>query len=358
MIPTFEQLEDAAHKVWRGKTNTERYHRYQYYREDHILQTQEVLASADFHPKPMGTKQISIPKPRKVQVPSVRDKVIMHAVCDNVIYPAVEERMGEGVSACLVGRGTEYGTKRADRLLKDFLKERNSVPYILKADVHSYFASVDRARLEKLADEVIDDKDVLRISKRYIRGVEGTRGMPLGLQQSQCYGNLYLAELDRMISEDCGYKRYGRHMDDFYVIAPTQEELEELLERIKQKLAELGLELNPKTVIRRGRMDFLGFTHIVTEDGRVLLRLQNGKKKAKKRELKMIVRRLQGGELTPENVQQRYQGWRQRAMRAGCRNLVFEMDRHFIILLHKAGYRTRTTKKGVEIISCQEPSNQ
>lgn len=41
----------------------------------------------------------------------------------------------------------------------------------------------------------------------------------------------------------------------------------------------------------------------------------------------------------------------QRVLRAGCRNVVFEMDRHFILLLHRAGYRTKTTKKGVEIIA-------
>ena len=55
--------------------------------------------------------------------------------------------------------------------------------------------------------------------------------------------------------------------------------------------------------------------------------------------------------LTSEKVQQRYQGWRQRVMRAGCRNVVFEMGRHFTLLLHKAGYGTRTTKKGVEILA-------
>ena len=151
--------------------------------------------------------------------------------------------------------------------------------------------------------------------------------------------------------------RYGRHMDDFYVIAPTREELEALLEQIKGKLAELGLELNPKTAIQRGRMDFLGFTHILTAEGKHILRIQNGKKKAKKRELKMIVRKLAAGELTPESVQQRYQGWRQRVLRAGCRNVVFEMDRHLILLLHKAGYRTKTTKKGVEIIAQSDQRN-
>ncbi len=30
---------------------------------------------------------------------------------------------------------------------------------------------------------------------------------------------------------------------------------------------------------------------------------------------------------------------------------MIEGDRHFILLLHKAGYQTRTTKKGVEILA-------
>lgn len=351
MTPTLAQIERAWRIVRRGKSQYERYQRYNYYLEDNLLAVQNLMETDRLRPGRMSLKRISVPKPRIVQVPTVRDKLVMHVLCDNVIYDAVAAQLGEGVSACLIGRGTEYGTKRVKALLQDYWREHHNVPYILKGDVRAYFASVDRGRLAKLAGEVITDEDVLRISRRYIYHDDETKGMPLGLQQNQCYGNLYLAELDRLIVDERGYRRYGRHMDDFYVIAPTREELEALLGDITAKLAELGLELNPKTTIERGRLDYLGFTHLLTDEGKYVLRLQNGKKKAKKRELKMVVRKLQAGELTPEKVQQRYQGWRQRVMRAGCRNVVFEMDRHFILLLNKAGYRTRTTQKGVEILA-------
>ena len=351
MIPTTAQIDRAEHEVWRGKTNTERYHRYRYYREDHNYRMQAAMCSPDFAAKPMGIKHIEIPKPRTVQVPSVRDKIIMHALCDNVIYSAVEAKMGPWASACLIGRGTEYGTARAEYLLRRWWKEHHSVPYILKGDIHTYFASVRRDRILELSAEILPDEDIRRISRAYTLYDDSPVGMPLGLQQSQCFGNLYLAALDDYIVQERGFANYGRHMDDFYVLAATHAELEDLLNGIRDKLAEIGLELNPKTTIERGRLDYLGFTHIITDDGKYLLRLLNGKKKAKKRELKMVVRGLTGGHLTPEKVQLRYQGWRQRILRAGCRNVVIEMDRHFICLLHNAGYKTRTTmKKGVEII--------
>ena len=351
MIPTTAQIDRAEHEVWRGKTNTERYHRYRYYREDHNYRMQAAMCSPDFAAKPMGIKHIEIPKPRTVQVPSVRDKIIMHALCDNVIYSAVEAKMGPWASACLIGRGTEYGTARAEYLLRRWWKEHHSVPYILKGDIHTYFASVRRDRILELSAETLPDEDIRRISRAYTLYDDSPVGMPLGLQQSQCFGNLYLAALDDYIVQERGFANYGRHMDDFYVLAATRAELEDLLNGIRDKLAEIGLELNPKTTIERGRLDYLGFTHIITDDGKYLLRLLNGKKKAKKRELKMVVRGLTGGHLTPEKVQLRYQGWRQRILRAGCRNVVIEMDRHFICLLHNAGYKTRTTmKKGVEII--------
>ena len=351
MIPTTAQLDRAEHEVWRGKTHTERYHRYRYYREDHNYRMQEAMRSPDFTAKPMGVKHIEIPKPRTVQVPSVRDKIIMHALCDNIIYPAVEARMGPWASACLVGRGTEYGTARAEYLLRQWWREHRSMPYILKGDIHAYFASVRRDRILELAAEILLDKDIRRISRAYTLHDESPVGMPLGLQQNQCFGNLYLASLDDYIVRERGYAAYGRHMDDFYVLAATRAELEELLDGIRGKLAEIGLELNPKTTIERGQLDYLGFTHILTDTGRHLLCLQNGKKKAKKRELKMVARKLAAGRLTPEQVQLRYQGWRQRILRAGCRNVVIEMDRHFVCLLHKAGFATRTNmQKGVEIL--------
>lgn len=350
MTPTLAQIERAWKIVRRGKSQYERYQRYNYYLEDNLLAVQDLMETDRLRPGRMSLKRITAPKPRIVQVPTMRDKLIMHILCDNVIYDAVAAQLGEGVSACMIGRGTEYGTKRAERLLKDYWREHHAVPYILKGDVHSYFASVDRDRIAALAAEVIPDEDVLRISRKYIYYDDQPTGMPLGLQQNQCYGNLYLAELDYMITEEYGYRLYGRHMDDFYVIAPTREELEVLLGKITDKLAEIGLELNPKTTIERGRLDYLGFTHLLTADGKHVLRLQNNKKKAKKRELKLIVHELQAGNLTAEKAQQRYQGWRQWVMRAGCRNVVFEMDRHFVLLLHKAEYRTRTTQKGVEIL--------
>lgn len=351
MTPTLAQMKRAWKIVRRGKTKYERYQKYEYYLEDNLLNVQNLIETDQLQPGRMNLKYVAIPKPRIVQVPTVRDKLVMHILCDNIIYDAVTARLGDGVSACLIGRGTEYGANRVRMLLKDYWREYHSIPYILKGDVHSYFASVNRERLSRLAGEVISDNDVLRISRRYIYHDAKETGMPLGLQQNQCYGNLYLAELDQMIVEDYGYNRYGRHMDDFYVIAQTYEELELLLQAITEKLKELGLELNPKTTIERGKLDFLGFTHFLTDSGKYVLRLQNCKKKAKKRELKMVVRELQEGNLTPEKVQQRYQGWRQRVIRAGCRNVVFEMDRHFILLLQKAGYRTKTTKKGVEILA-------
>ena len=350
MIPTIAQIERSWREVRRGKTQLERYQRYEYYLEDNEYRIRQQLADPAFAPLPMGLIRIQIPKPRVAQVPTVRDKIIMHALCDNTIYPAATAQLGEGVSACIIGRGTEYGTARLSRLLRDYWREHKAVPWILKGDVHAYFASVSRRRVAELAGEVIADPDILRISRAYIHYDDAPTGMPLGLQQSQCYGNLYLAELDRMITEERGYTLYGRHMDDFYIIAPTREELEDLLQAIRRKLAEIGLELNPKTTIRRGCVDYLGYTHVLAEDGKSPIRLQDGKKKAKKRELRMVVRELVAGHLTPEKVQQRYQGWRQKVLRVGCRNVVIEMDRHFVLLLHKAGYRTRTTMKGVEII--------
>lgn len=349
MLPTYEQISRAWRRASRGKTALARYQRYRYYLDDHICAISDELSRPDFAPLAMGVKQIYRPKPRTAQVPSVRDKIIMHALCDNYVYPAVAERLGDCASACLIGRGTEYGTRRATALMRGFWREHHGVPWVLKGDVHAYFASVSRERVAELAGLVLPDDDILRISKAYIFCDGARTGMPLGLQQSQCYGNLYLSAIDELVAEH-GYTAYGRHMDDFYALAPTRDELADLLREIEAKLCEIGLELNPKTEITHGRLDFLGFTHVLTPGGKYVLRLQDGKKRAKKQEIKMIVRKLEAGELTPEQVQTRYQGWRQRALRAGCRNAVVEMDRCLVLRLQKAGYRTRTTMKGVSII--------
>ena len=84
--------------------------------------------------------------------------------------------------------------------------------------------------------------------------------------------------MDHKLKEQFRCKYYGRYMDDFYIFSDSYEELEILLDWIKDYTRSIGLELNPKTAIITGDIDFLGFSFRLTTTGKVVVRMQKSKK--------------------------------------------------------------------------------
>lgn len=74
------------------------------------------------------------------------------------------------------------------------------------------------------------------------------QGMVIGNLTSQFFSNIYLDSLDRFITQELGYKHYGRYVDDFYIVVPHSEKGKVLKDvaAIATFLQGLGLNLNRK----------------------------------------------------------------------------------------------------------------
>lgn len=145
--------------------------------------------------------------------------------------------------------------------------------WILKADVHHFFASIDHDILkEKLRRRVVDDQ-VFALMCTYI---DSTEGLPLGYQTSQLLALMYLDEFDHWIKETLHARYYGRYMDDFYIIHEDKEYLKKCLRLIREKMDGLKLELNGKTAIfpLKNGIDFLGFHTYLDSGGGVIMKLR------------------------------------------------------------------------------------
>lgn len=130
--------------------------------------------------------------------------------------------------------------------------------FILKADVKSYYASIDPLLLLKQLSEVIWCKKVLRVIRDYcyrLVWAEGeyrliTRGIPLGCSLSPLFGAWYLRELDETLSQEKYF--YRRYMDDWIVLAKTRHHLRAAVKKTHQVLEKLRLKLHQdKTFIGR-----------------------------------------------------------------------------------------------------------
>lgn len=258
-------------------------------------------------------KQFKIyePKERIIEALSYKDRVVLMALCSNIIEPKFEKRLIYDNVACRKGKGTHFGIKRLENFLHCYYKKfGNNKGYVLKCDIRKYFQNIDHAILfNKLKNEKFD-KDELWILKLIIdsKNEEKGVGLPIGNQTSQWFGLYYLDEIDRPIKEKLRIKYYVRYMDDMILVHNDKEYLKFCKEEI-EKCANnhLKLNLNNKTEISnlKDGIDFLGFRHILTENGKVL-RLLRGQAKVKlKRNMKLLSKLKQNSLVDEEYIDSR-----------------------------------------------------
>ena len=229
------------------------------------------LLNRTYAPSNFETFFVYEPKKRLVQAPAFVDKVVLHAATDNVLYDAITHSFIRDNHASQKGKGTHDGLMRLKQHMAEYYRRTGSADgWVLKCDVRKFFDSIDhnilKAKLRALFLKRGVDMAFYDLLCIYI---DKTDGLPLGYQTSQLLALLFLDEFDHYVQEVRGFRYYGRYMDDFYIIARTKKELQELLQDVERWMDDLRLELNEKTGIfpLRNGIDFLGFHSYLTETG-------------------------------------------------------------------------------------------
>lgn len=183
--------------------------------------------------------------------------------------------------------------------------------YILKADIHKYFNSVDHEVLKQILGGIFKDKDLLKLLYYIIDSYgEDGRGLPVGNLLSQLFANLVLNELDNFVKHELKEDKYKRYMDDFAIAHNSREHLVEVLQKIDAFLgARLKLTLNPKTQIINAKngFDFCGY------------RIYKDYRKIRKRSPKHIratIKAYRSGKITKEKLLMKYASWEGHAKHA------------------------------------------
>jgi retron-type reverse transcriptase len=280
------------------------------------------------------------------------DKVVQHALVDNILYDAITRSFILDSHASQVGKSTHFGLDRLKFHMLDYFRKRKGrdeaarreagLPYrpieewdyangwVLKADVRKFFASIDHDIVKDMLREKIDDAKVLELMYTYI---DSSDGLPLGYQTSQLLALMYLDGFDHWVKERLCIKYYGRYMDDFYLIHENKERLKYLLSEIRQYLANLKLSLNEKTDIfpLRNGIDFLGFHSYLTETGKVVRKLRHSSAKRMKGRIKRWKCEQEEGTIDLKHIWDSYQSWDSHAAHGDTRELRGKINN----LMHK-----------------------
>ena len=278
------------------------------------------------------------PKRRMVHAPAFVDKVVLHALVDNILYDALTRSFIRDSHASQTGKGTDDGLMRLKTHMVDYYRREGhgADGWVLKGDFSKFFYTLLHAVCFEKARKALaflSDEELIDFVEWLLWIVIDSTpdpGIPIGNQSSQLLALLYLDDFDHWLRDDLGLV-YGRYMDDFYIISSDKLLLREILKRIEEYIKPLGLRLNGKTQIfpLKNGIDFLGFHTYLTSTGKVVRKVRAKSIDNMKRKIRKFRGLVDRGKMTLESVSQSYASWTGHISHGNTYHLRQNMDAYF-----------------------------
>lgn len=331
---TFEEfgsvpvVDGAYRKTRRGKRSKKAEAIFEMHETENLIKLGDWLLSGRYRPAKLDGFMIFEPKPREINAPAFRDKIVQRDLTDNVVYPALAPSIPFNAFAAQTGKGQHYGLDMLEKQIRTYflrrkaadekLRKEKGLPYrpmeewdysdgwVIKGDVRKCFPSTDHDKLKAAVYPMLPDERFRRLLGLYIDQV---KGLALGHQTSHICAVYYLSKFLHYLNQDLGCSLSGMFMDDWYAIVDSKERAKEVLAKSIAKFAELGYELNEKTEIYplRHGIDFCGFRIYLTRTGKVVRKLRTSSKKKMKRRIGKWKKDYAEGLITREKIEQSFQ---------------------------------------------------
>lgn len=296
------------------------------------------------------------------------DQVVQRSFNDNVLNPAIANKMIYDNGACVKGKGVAFTRMRFKQHLQQAYYQFGYNGYIMIIDFSKYFDNIlhqealkqfeplltpeeynflkitfDTFKLDVsyMSDaEYLEARDSLfnlleysMLAKENFKGLKFLeKSVGIGNQTSQGTGMYYPHEIDNYVTIVRGYGLYGRHMDDTYVFAKTKEELQQLLEEIKELCKNLGIHINlKKTRIEpiKNTISYLKINYKIIETGRVFELVPNKVFKREKDKLTKYRDLCIQGKMIAITVLQCYLSWRGVYNKFDSKRKIYALDCYF-----------------------------
>lgn len=324
-IASKETIFIAWEEFRRGKQGRKDVQDFERTLEQNLFRLHRELVAGTYRHQPYSAFTICDPKQRRIHKATVQDRILHHAVF-SVLNPIFEPTFIAHSFSCRKGKGTHKAVNALDRMLRSVSRNDTRPCFVLKCDIHQFFASVDHELLIGFLTKRLKDEKTIALLRAITESFTAKHpaihqaGIPIGNLTSQLFANIYLNKFDQFIKHILKIKHYIRYTDDFVIVADCCKTLEDLLPSIRAFLREhLRLDLHPRkvTIRKYGQgIDFLGY--VLLPHHRVL------RTKARRRMTRKLTERIdrcKAGELPPESVEQSLQSYLGVLSHANCYRL-------------------------------------
>lgn len=283
-IPVTKQMvKEAYRKVNSNKgsagVDKESLEKFQENLLDNLYKIWNRMSSGSYHPQPV--REVTIPKTdgseRKLGIPTISDRIAQEVV-KTYLEPRLETVFSKN----------SYGyrpSKSAHQALEKVRENVRQYSWVVDMDIKSFFDEVNHELLLKAIDKHVTEKWVKMYIERWlvcpIQNPKGELiqkkgvGTPQGGVISPLLSNLFLHYvLDKWLEKQYPQLSFVRYADDVIVHCYSESQSQEVLNAIKNRLANCKLRLSeektkivycqdyrrPKLKGYSKKFDFLGFT--------------------------------------------------------------------------------------------------
>lgn len=284
-------------------------------------------------------------KVRKITGEKIDDRIVKHALCDEIINPAIKKYLIHDNGASQTGKGITFTRRRLEQHLHQYYRQNGTNEgYILLMDFSKYYDNIRHDVVRDMMSKYIDDPFALRLlddvlkservdvsymtDEQYSSCMEDVfdslkhqfiqnnsaagakymeKHMNIGNQVAQSVGISYRIPFDNFFKIVKGVDFYAAYMDDSYAIHESKEFLEDALAEAIEIAKKIGITVNLKKTRICKLSDmwrFLQIQYSLTETGRVVRKINKKRLTTMRRRMKKLA-----GVLSDKDFFNLYNSW-------------------------------------------------
>ena len=289
-------------------------------------------------------------KIRYIHGSRMRDRVVRHALCDEVLTPCLHPYLIYNNGASQKGKGITFARRMFEKDLHNYwLEHETNEGYVGFVDLSKFYDNIQHDKIKEEVYPKIDEfsqwllgeiLSTFEVDVSYMSDEEFylcmdtkfdsvkyhaeipketktgekfmKKSVDIGDQVSQDIGVFFPTRLDNYAKIVRGCKRYGRYMDDIYIIGETKEYVESIIEGIQREAEKMGMFINEKkTRVTKlsGTYKYLQVKYSLADTGKVIKRINPQSVTRERKKIIAYKRLLDKGIMSYDDVEKDVRSW-------------------------------------------------